>query len=366
MAVTRVNNVTRRSTRSMSRRSRGSASRGTTNSTPTGARKRRPSSSIATLYVSTAWSKVFAFDATNGRQLWSYDPKVPRTILFTACCDAVNRGVAVSDGRIFIGTLDGRLIALDAGNGSVLWSVATFDQTKPYTSTGAPRVVEGRVLIGNSGAEYGVRGYLSAYDAKTGRLEWRFYTVPNPTGHADGQPSDRVLRQNAAKTWFGDGWKKFGGGGGTVWDAMAYDSAADLLYFGVGNGGPYDYLNRSNGKGDNLFLSSIVAVRPETGEYVWHYQTTPGDAWDYTATQQITLADIVIDGRIRHVLLQAPKNGFFLCHRPLDREVAVGDSLCSAQLGDGSRPANGTSPNRQRRALRNETLAAVAGNLGRP
>ncbi len=263
------------------------------------------------LYVSTAWSKVYAFDAETGRMLWAFDPAVPRRVLFTACCDAVNRGVAVSDGRVYLGTLDGRLIAIDAKSGDQIWSVVTVDQSKPYTITGAPHVVKGKVLIGNSGAEYGVRGYLSAYDTVTGKLSWRFYTVPNPQGLPDGQASDRVLREKAAGTWFGDGWKMYGGGGGTVWDAMAYDPEADLLYFGVGNGGPYDYLLRSAGKGDNLFLSSIIAVRPGTGEYVWHYQTTPGEAWDFTATQQITLADLSIGGRERKVLMQAPKNGFF-------------------------------------------------------
>jgi PQQ-dependent dehydrogenase (methanol/ethanol family) len=263
------------------------------------------------LYVSTAWSKVYAFDAKTGQQLWKFDPAVPRKTLGKACCDAVNRGVAIADGRVLIGTLDGRLIALDAKSGEQIWSTVTVDQGKAYTITGAPRIIRGLVLIGNGGAEYGVRGYISAYSAATGKLVWRFYTVPNATGKADNQPSDKPLRQLAAKTWFGNFWKQAGGGGGTVWDAMAYDPEADLLYFGVGNGSPWNYKIRSEGKGDNLFLSSIVAVRALTGEYVWHYQTTPGDSWDFTATQQITLADISIDGVPRKVLFQAPKNGFF-------------------------------------------------------
>jgi PQQ-dependent dehydrogenase (methanol/ethanol family) len=262
------------------------------------------------LYVSTAWSKVYAFDAKTGQQLWKFDPNVARKTLGKACCDAVNRGVAVADGRVLIGTLDGRLIALDAKSGAQIWSTVTVDQAKAYTITGAPRIIRSLVLIGNGGAEYGVRGYISAYDTANGKLVWRFYTVPNPTGKADHQPSDKPLRQLAAKSWFGDFWKR-SGGGGTVWDAMAYDPDADLLYFGVGNGSPWNYKIRSDGKGDNLFLSSIVAVRPLTGKYVWHYQTTPGDSWDFTATQQITLADITIDGAPRKVLFQAPKNGFF-------------------------------------------------------
>lgn len=263
------------------------------------------------LYVSSAWSKVFAFDAGTGRKLWSFDPKVPPQTLFTGCCDAVNRGVAVADGRVFVASLDGRLIALDAKDGRQIWSTDTVDRSKPYTSSGAPRVVGNLVLIGNSGAEYGVRGYISAYDTATGRMAWRFYTVPNPEGKPDNQPSDLPLLEKAAGTWFGDGWKKMGGGGGTVWDAISYDPDAGLVYFGVGNGGPFDIGARSDGRGDNLFLSSIVAVRAQTGEYVWHYQTTPGDSWDYTATQQIVLADLPIGGKTRKVLMQAPKNGIF-------------------------------------------------------
>jgi quinohemoprotein ethanol dehydrogenase len=262
------------------------------------------------IYVSTAWSKVFAFDARTGKQLWGYDPEVPPETLPKVCCDAVNRGVSVANGRVFVSTLDGRLIALDQQTGKPLWSTVTVDQSKPYTSTGATHVVNNLVLIGNSGAEYGIRGYISAYHAETGKLAWRFYTVPNPEGKPDGQASDKPLHDLAEPTWFGDGWRKMGGGG-TVWDSMAYDPATDTLYFGVGNGGPYDRKIRSDDKGDNLFISSIVAVKASTGEYRWHYQTTPGDSWDYTATQHIMLMDRVIDGKPRKLLVQAPKNGFF-------------------------------------------------------
>ena len=262
------------------------------------------------LYTATAWSKVFAFDAGTGQALWSYDPKVDGGRGFSACCDVVNRGVATWGGKIFVGALDGRLIALDAKTGAEVWSVVTVDQSQPYTITGAPRVVKGKVLIGNGGAEYGVRGYLSAFDAETGGLVWRFYTTPNPDGKPDGAASDAIMASRAGATWFDGAWKR-SGGGGTVWDAMAYDPALDLLYFGVGNGAPWNHLARSGGKGDNLFLASIVAVKPDNGEYVWHYQTTPGETWDYTATQHIMLADLTIDGAPRKVLMQAPKNGFF-------------------------------------------------------
>ncbi len=257
------------------------------------------------LYVSTAWSKVKAYDAATGKALWAYDPEVPGEWAVHACCDVVNRGVAGWEGKVFVGSLDGRLIALDAATGRELWDVNTIDRTKPYTITGAPRVVKGKVLIGNGGAEFGVRGYVSAYDAATGKLEWRFYTVPgNP---ADGFESP--ILKTAAETWSGEWWSL--GGGGTVWDSMAYDPELDLLYVGVGNGSPWNHLIRSQGKGDNLFLASIVALDPDDGSYVWHYQTTPGETWDHTATQQIIVADLRLDGQVRRVVMQAPKNGFF-------------------------------------------------------
>ncbi len=258
------------------------------------------------MYMTSAWSIVHALDARSGKLLWSYDPEVPKQVTRHACCDAVNRGVALWEGQVFVGALDGRLIALDAASGSVKWEVATVEAGLPFTITGAPRVIDGKVLIGNGGAEYGVRGYISAYDANSGEMIWRFHTVP-------GNPElgfENKAMEMAAKTWNGKWWE-LGGGGGTVWDAMAYDPELDLLYFGVGNGTPWNREIRSPGGGDNLFLSSIVAVRPDTGEYVWHYQTTPGESWDYTATQHIILADMELDGKLRKVLMQAPKNGFF-------------------------------------------------------
>ena len=257
------------------------------------------------IYTTGSWSIVYALDARSGRLLWKYDPKVPGSFGQKACCDVVNRGVAVYKGRVYLGSLDGRLIALDAATGKPAWSVVTVDQSQPYTITGAPRIVKGKVLIGNGGAEFGVRGYLSAYDAGTGKLAWRFYTVPGDPS----KPFESKALERAAKTWNGEWWKY--GGGGTVWDSMAYDADLDLLYIGTGNGSPWNQTIRSPGGGDNLYLSSIVALKPETGEYVWHYQTTPGDNWDYTATQHIILADLELGGRKRKVLMQAPKNGFF-------------------------------------------------------
>ncbi len=287
------------------------------------------------LYVSTAWSMVRAFDAKTGRPLWSYDPKVARTSGVRGCCDVVNRGVAAWAGKIYVGTFDGRLIALDAASGKPVWSVLTVDPSKPYSITMAPRVIKGRVLIGNSGNEFGVRGYLSAYDAQTGALDWRFYTVPGDPS----KPFETPALAMAAKTWFGDWWKL--GGGGTVWDSISYDPALNLVYFGVGNGSEWNQAYRSAGKGDNLFLSSIVAVNADTGAYVWHYQATPGEEWDYDADQQLVLANLDIAGQLRRVLIQANKNGFLYV---LDREhgrLISADAFTPVTWASGVDPDSG-------------------------
>ena len=258
------------------------------------------------MYSTTSWSEVFAHNAATGELLWHYDPAVPRAWGVNACCDVVNRGVAAWGDHIYVGTIDGRLIALHKDNGEVQWDVLTIDPDKPYTITGAPRAIKGNIVIGNGGAEYGVRGYVGAYDAQTGAQVWRFYTVPgNPA-----EPYESKTQRMAAATWSGDQyWKS--GGGGTVWDSMAFDPALNLLYIGVGNGSPWNRWVRSPGGGDNLFLSSVVALNPDTGAYVWHYQTTPADSWDFTATQHMILGELMIAGESRSVIMQAPKNGFF-------------------------------------------------------
>lgn len=287
------------------------------------------------MYVTGSWSIVYALDAATGEELWRYDPGVPKSWGQYACCDVVNRGVAVWGDSVFVGTLDGYLVAIDAATGEERWRVDTIDRKPPYTITGAPRVVKGLVLIGNGGADFGVRGYLSAYEANTGELRWRFYTVPgNP---ADGFESEALER--AAETWTGEWWQY--GGGGTVWDSMAYDPELDLLYFGVGNGSPWNQQIRSPGGGDNLFLSSIVAVRPETGEYVWHFQTTPGETWDFTATQHIVLADLEIGGEMRKVLMQAPKNGFFYVLDRTDGEFISAEAFIPLNWATGIDPDTG-------------------------
>lgn len=257
------------------------------------------------MYVSGPWSIVYAIDVRKGELIWTYDPKVPREYGEIACCDVVNRGVALYQGLVFVGTLDGRLVAIDAATGEKTWEVLTVDQSKSYTITGAPRVFDGKVIIGNGGAEFGVRGYVTAYDALTGEHSWRFYTVPgNP---ADGYENEAMRK--AAETWTGKWWES--GGGGTAWDAYAYDPELKIVYVGVGNGTLWNQSLRSPQGGDNLYLSSIVALNVDNGDLEWYYQTTPGDNWDYTATQHIILAEVEINKQPRKVLMQAPKNGFF-------------------------------------------------------
>ena len=222
------------------------------------------------MYKRQAWSLVYALDAKTGEELWVYDPDVDRAVGVKACCDVVNRGVAVYDGKVYVGVIDGRLEALDAETGEIVWSKVTVDQSKPYTITGAPRVVNGKVLIGNGGAELGVRGYLSAYDADTGDRVWRFYTVPNPEKQPDGEISDAAFEDIGNVTWGDEGAWVTDGGGGTVWDSIVYDDVNDQIIFGVGNGSPWNREFRDPSAGDNLFLSSIVAVDAATGAYKWH------------------------------------------------------------------------------------------------
>jgi quinohemoprotein ethanol dehydrogenase len=258
------------------------------------------------LYVTSTWSRVFAFDAATGKRLWSFDPEVPRDWLRQGCCKAVNRGVALWKDKVYVGAFDGRLIALDARSGKPMWTADTTGRKPLYTITGAPRVVKGKVIIGNGGGDFGTRGYISAYDAETGALAWRFYITPRDPKLGQEHPE----LEGALKTWDRNrDWSI--GGGGNAWDSMSYDPDLDLLYVGTGNGGPYDPRKRNPGGGDSLYLSSILALRPETGRLVWHYQTTPGDQWDFTATANMVLADLEIGGRKRQVLMQAPKNGFF-------------------------------------------------------
>ncbi|MCL6249694.1 PQQ-dependent dehydrogenase, methanol/ethanol family [Altererythrobacter sp. KTW20L] len=261
------------------------------------------------LYNESIYNIVTAYNAATGAKLWTYDPQVGPEWARLACCGPSSRGIAAWGGKIFIAALDGRLIAVDAASGAEVWSVQTFDRAEAYSITGAPRVYDGRVVIGNGGADYGVRGFVAAFDAGTGEQLWKFYTVPgNPADGPDGEASDSAM-EIALPTWHGEWWRY--GGGGTAWDAFAYDPELNLVYIGTGNGTPHMWHFRSEGRGDNLFLCSIVAVDAASGAYKWHYQMVPEEDWDYTCTQPMITADLEIGGRTRQVIMQAPKNGFF-------------------------------------------------------
>jgi quinohemoprotein ethanol dehydrogenase len=278
------------------------------------------------LYGTAPWGVVFALNATTGAEVWRWDPKInhqnfpagsagkPDKVRTgpSVCCGPANRGVALYDGKIYVGTLDARLLALDAKTGKVVWDVHAADEDKDYSVTGAPIIAAGKVIIGNAGGEYSVRGFVSAFDAETGKLVWRFYTVPGDPS----KPFENKAMEVAAKTWTGEWWKL--GGGGTAWDGLSYDPELGLVYVGTSQGGPWVAKYRSPGGGANLYVCSMIALKVDTGEYVWHFQTTPSDEWDYDATQGMTLADIKIDGKVRKVIMQAPKNGFFYV---LDRKT---------------------------------------------
>ena len=270
------------------------------------------------LYNILPWNIAIAYDARTGKRLWTFDPKVPREYGRYACCEPDARGLALWKDKAVIATLDGRLIALDRKTGKEIWSTQTFAHDMPYSITGAPRVFDGKVVVGNSGGDLGVRGFVSAYDADTGRKLWKFFLTPNdPAKGPDHEASDRVMAM-VRKTWSENGmWKQLGGGA-NPWDSIAYDPVNKLVFVGTGNGSPLSWHYRSESKGDNLFICSIVALHADTGTYAWHYQMVPGEDWDYTCTSSIIQAELTIQGRKRQVLMQAPKNGFFYV---LDRKT---------------------------------------------
>jgi quinohemoprotein ethanol dehydrogenase len=268
-----------------------------------------PLVSNGVLYGITNWSIAFAVDARTGRELWRWDPKADRSIddpkTDRVCCGVVSRGLALYEDKVIVPVIDGRLAALDAKTGRVLWEVQATPRDQAYTFTMAPRVFGNKIVIGGAGAEFLIRGYFAAYDVDTGREIWRFYTVPGDPS----KPFENEAMRRAAQTWSGEWWKW--GGGGSVWDAISYDPELDLVYVGTANGMPWPEELRGSKGMDNLYLCSILAVKGETGELVWYYQTTPSDSWDYDAVQQLTLGNLQIDGRERKVLMQANKNGFF-------------------------------------------------------
>jgi len=281
------------------------------------------------IYVSTAWSKVYAYDARTGAQLWQYDPQTPKEIAIKVCCGIVNRGIAAYEGKIYLGTLDGYLVAINAKTGQEEWRKLTVDADKQYTVTSAPRVIKGQVVIGNSGSEFGVRGYLGAYNATTGEDIWRVYTVP-------GNPElgfENPQMEMAAKTWSGNWWEL--GGGGTVWDAIVYDEINNLVVFGTGNGTPWDQRVRDPNGGDNLFVASLLAVDADSGEYAWHYQTTPGDTWDYDPMSPIMLLDLPFNGEQTRVVVQPNKNGMMYVLEAATGKLLKADAFTEVNWNTG-------------------------------
>ena len=279
------------------------------------------------MYTSGVAGRVYALEAATGRLLWQFEPLLKLKNARGSCCDLVNRGVAVWKGTVYVGSFEGVLYALNAKDGKVRWQADTFiDHARAYSITGAPQIAGKVVVIGNGGAEFDSRGYVSAYDLETGHLAWRFYTVPGDPN----KPYESKALEMAARTW--DATRdSTRGDGGNAWDAIAYDPKTNLVYFGTGNGAPWNNEYRSPSGGDNLFIASIVAVNADTGEYAWHYQETPGDRWDFDATPHIMLATLKINGADRDVLMQASKNGFFYV---LDR--ATGELLAADKFVDAN------------------------------
>jgi quinohemoprotein ethanol dehydrogenase len=325
------------------------------------------------LYGITNWSVAFALDARTGQQLWRHDPGVDRQINSAGtdrlCCGVLNRGVAVYEGKVIVPVNDGRLIALDAASGRPLWSVqATPPGDIAYSLTMAPRIVKGKIIIGNAGAEFPpYRGYFSAFDVDDGKELWRFYVVP-------GDPSKKFENpalEKAAKTWTGEWWKF--GGGGSVWDGFAFDPDANLIYVGTGNGTPWSYEVRQ-GKGhdphlDNLYISSILAVNPDNGRLKWHYQFTPADEWDYDATQHLILADLRINDRDRKVVMQANKNGFFYVLDRLTGELISAEPFVPVSWATGIDMKTGRPmvvPEAFYTSTRGVTVAPVQGHGASP
>jgi quinohemoprotein ethanol dehydrogenase len=270
------------------------------------------------VYSSGTTGRVYALDARTGKELWYFNPQSDGQVNRYTCCDEVNRGIAVYEGLVYVASLDGRLFALNAEDGKIVWEKDTFIfKDRAYTSSGAPEVAGDVVVIGNAGADYDARGYVSAYDRLSGELRWRFFLVPGDPALGFEHPE----MQMAAQTWDPNSrWDV--GGGGTAWNAMSYDPELNLLYVGTGNSALFNWQERSPQGGDNLFLCSILAIDADSGRLVWHYQQVPKESWDYTATQPFILTDLSIDGNVRKVLMQAPKAGFFYI---LDR--ATGELL---------------------------------------
>ena len=243
------------------------------------------------MYVTTHNTTV-ALDPATGKQIWKQEIELPQDVFKMACCGILNRGAAIYDGKLFRSTLDAHVVAMDAKTGKQLWKSKAADYQNGQAMTSAPLIANGVVLTGIAGGEYGTRGFIDGWDPATGKQLWRFYTTAAPD-------------QKGGDTWPGDTHLK---GGAPTWLTGAYDPELDLVYWGTGNGGPW---NPNARKGDNLYIASVVAIRPKTGELVWHYQFSPNDPYDYDATEVGMLVDMKIGGKDRKVLAQANRNGFF-------------------------------------------------------
>jgi PQQ-dependent dehydrogenase (methanol/ethanol family) len=253
------------------------------------------------IFSTTQWSVVFAVDLRTGKEKWRWDPEVNQAALRSKiCCGVVQRGIALYDGKVIAPAIDGRLFGLDEETGKPVWEARIGYPQDNYTVTMAPRIAKGKAIVGVSGGEYPVRGFIAAFDAKTGAQAWKFYTTPAP-----GDKDPGLIK--AAATWPKE---ILGGGGGTVWDAISYDPELELVYIGTGNAGPWSEDTRKSKGFDLLYAASIVAVDVNTGLYRWHYQNVPGDEWDFDSVQHLLLADVTINGMKRKVLMQANKNGF--------------------------------------------------------
>jgi quinohemoprotein ethanol dehydrogenase len=301
-----------------------------------GGQEATPLVSNGTIYGITNWSVVFAVDARTGKQKWRWDPEVNQaTVRTKICCGVVNRGVALYQGMVIAPAIDGRLLALDADTGKVIWESRVAYPQDHYTLTMAPRIARGKVIIGASGGDRPTRGFFAAFDAMTGRQAWRFYTVPGDPS----KPFENGAMKKAASTWDGEWWKV--GGGGAVWDGLAYDADADLIYVGTGNAEPWAQQLRTTTPRDNLYVCSILAVSASTGELKWHYQVVPGDIWDFDSVQHLILADLTINGRPRKVIMQANKDAFFYVIDRLTGEFISAGPFSKVNWAKGIDPRTG-------------------------